>query len=61
MADSVTYIPDGNSQANNLLPWMLAGNNGFGGIGGGWGGGILGFLLRLILISLQKIKMMTLE
>lgn len=47
MADSVTYIPDGNSQANNLLPWMLAGNNGFGGIGGGWGGGILGFLLGL--------------
>lgn len=47
MADSVTYIPDGNSQANNLLPWMLAGNNGLGGFGGGWGGGILGFLLGL--------------
>lgn len=48
MADSVTYIPDGNNQANNILPWMLAGNGGFGGFGGnGWGGGILGFLLGL--------------
>ena len=37
MAD-VTYIPDGNSQMNSYLPWMLAGNNGFGGFGGGWGG-----------------------
>lgn len=45
MAD-VTYIPDQN-QANNILPWMLAGNNnGFLG-GNGWGGGILGFLLGL--------------
>ena len=34
MAD-VTYIPDQN-QANNILPWMLAGNN--GGIFGGYGG-----------------------
>ena len=33
MAD-VTYIPEGN-QTNNVLPWMLAGN-------GGWGGGLLG-------------------
>lgn len=48
MADSVTYIPDGNSQANNILPWMLAGNNGLGGFGGGWGGGILGFFLGLL-------------
>ena len=49
MADSVTYIPDGNGQVNNLLPWMLAGNNGLGGFGGGWGGGILGFFLGLLL------------
>ena len=48
MADSVTYIPDGNSQANNILPWMLAGNNGLGGFGGGWGGGIIGFFLGLL-------------
>lgn len=35
MAD-VTYIPDQN-QANNILPWMLAANNGgFGGFGGGF-------------------------
>lgn len=35
MADStVVYTPDGNNQANNLLPWMLAANNGFGGFGG---------------------------
>lgn len=47
MAD-VTYIPDGNSQMNSYLPWMLAGNNGFGGFGGGWGGGILGFFLGLL-------------
>ena len=48
MADSVTYIPDGNNQANNILPWMLAGNNGFGNGLGGWGGGILGFFLGLL-------------
>ncbi len=47
MAD-VTYIPDGNSQMNSYLPWMLAGNNGFGNFGGGWGGGILGFFLGLL-------------
>ena len=51
MAD-VTYIPDGNSQANNILPWMLAaGNGGFGGFGG-FGGGLatggIGFLLGLL-------------
>lgn len=46
MAD-VTYIPDQN-QANNILPWMLAGQNNNGLLGGnGWGGGILGFLLGL--------------
>lgn len=33
MAD-ISYIPDGN-QANNVLPWMLASQNGFGGFGGG--------------------------
>ena len=33
MAD-VTYIPDSNGQMNNYLPWLLAGNNGFGGLGG---------------------------
>ena len=45
MAD-VTYIPDANNgQMNNLLPWMLAGNGGFGGFGGGWGTGIVGFIL----------------
>lgn len=46
MAD-IAYIPDGN-QANNILPWMLAGNNGFGNGLGGWGGGILGFFLGLL-------------
>ena len=49
MAEStVVYTPDGNNQANNLLPWMLAGNNGFGNGFGGWGGGILGFFLGLL-------------
>lgn len=48
MAD-VTYIPDQQGQMNNILPWMLAGNNGFGGFGGnGWGGGVLGFVLGLL-------------
>lgn len=48
MAD-VAYIPDQN-QANNILPWMLASQNGawgnglFGG-GSGFGAGILGGLL----------------
>lgn len=37
MADSVTYIPDGNSQANNILPWMLAAGNGGLGNGNGLG------------------------
>ncbi len=46
MAEStVVYTPD--NQANNVLPWMLAGNNGFGNGFGGWGGGIIGFLLGL--------------
>ena len=36
MADTVVYTPDGN-QANNILPWMLASQNGgFGGLGGGF-------------------------
>ena len=47
MADTVVYTPDGN-QVNSYLPWMLAGNNGFGNGFGGWGGGILGFLLGLL-------------
>lgn len=48
MAD-VTYIPDGNSQMNSYLPWMLAGQNNGGLFGGnGWGGGILGFFLGLL-------------
>ncbi len=48
MADStVLYTPD--SQANNVLPWMLAGQNNGGLFGGnGWGGGILGFFLGLL-------------
>ena len=48
MAEStVVYTPD--SQANNVLPWMLAGQNN-GGLfnGNGWGGGILGFFLGLL-------------
>ena len=49
MAD-VTYIPDQQGQANNILPWMLAANNGgLGGFGGnGFGGGVLGFILGLL-------------
>ena len=36
----VTYIPDNNNgQANNILPWMLAANN--GGFGG-WNNGLFG-------------------
>ena len=49
MAD-VTYIPEGNSQGNNVLPWMLASNGGFGGMNNAWpwlfamnGGGFGGF------------------
>lgn len=45
MAD-VTYIPDQN-QANNYLPWMLAGNGGWGNglLGGGFGSSFFGALL----------------
>lgn len=41
--ETVVLTPDGNSQANNILPWMLAaGNGGFGGFGGnGWLPGML--------------------
>lgn len=41
--ETVVLSPDGNSQANNILPWMLAaGNGGFGGFGGnGWLPGML--------------------
>ena len=47
MAEStVVYTPD--NQANNVLPWMLAGQNGGGLLGGNWGGGILGFLIGLL-------------
>lgn len=50
MAD-VTYIPEGNNQGNNILPWMLASQNGgFGGMNNAWpwlfamnGGGFGGF------------------
>ena len=45
MAETVIYDPS-NQGMNNALPWMLANNNGFGNMGG-WGGGILGFLLGL--------------
>ena len=47
MAETVVYTPEAN-QANSYLPWMLANNNGFGGLGNGWGGGILGFFLGLL-------------
>ena len=45
MAD-VTYIPEQN-QGNNLLPWMLAGNGGWGNglFGGGFGSSFFGALL----------------
>ena len=46
MAETVIYDPS-NQGMNNALPWMLAGNNGWGNGMGGWGGGILGFLLGL--------------
>lgn len=49
MAADVTYVPD-NNQANNILPWMLASQNGgFGGMNNAWpwlllgGGGFGGF------------------
>ena len=41
-------VPDNNNNGNmnNAWPWLLAGNSGFGGLGGGnfWGAGIGGFL-----------------
>ena len=45
MAD-VTYIPEQN-QGNNFLPWMLAGNGGWGNglFGGGFGSSFFGALL----------------
>ena len=49
MAESTVIYDPGQNQANNVLPWMLAGQNGGWGNGlGGWGGGILGFFLGLL-------------
>lgn len=46
-SETVVYTPE-SSQANNVLPWMLASQNNSGLLGNnGWGGGILGFLLGL--------------
>lgn len=38
-------VPDNGNNMNNAWPWMFANNNGFGGLNGGWGAGILGFLI----------------
>lgn len=46
MAETVIYDPS-NQGMNNALPWMLANNNGWGNSLGGFGGGIVGFLLGL--------------
>ena len=46
MAETIVYTPE--NQANNALPWMLAGQNNGGFLGnGGLAGGALGFLLGL--------------
>ena len=45
MAETVIYDPSQGQGFNNALPWMLAGNGGFGGLNGGWGAGLIGFLL----------------
>lgn len=46
-SETVVYTPESN-QANNVLPWMLAGNGGLGNGFGGWGGGLIGFFLGLL-------------
>lgn len=38
-------VPDNGNNMNNAWPWMAMNNGGFGGFGGGWGAGILGFLV----------------
>lgn len=45
MAETVVYTPENNG--GSVPAWMLANNGGFGNGLGGWGGGILGFLLGL--------------
>lgn len=52
MAD-VTYIPEQN-QGNNMLPWMLAGNGGWGNglFGGGFGSSFFGALLGSVVPGL---------
>lgn len=42
--DSKTYVFNPDSGMSSAFPWLAMNNNGFGGAGG-WGGGILGFLL----------------
>ena len=48
MADSstVVYTPDQNG-VGSVPAWLAMNNGGFGNNLGGWGGGILGFLLGL--------------
>lgn len=46
MAETVVYTPENNG--GSVPAWMLANNGGFGGLGNGWGGGILGFFLGLL-------------
>ena len=46
MSETIVVPDNGNNNMNNAWPWMFAGNNGFGGFGGGnfWGAGIGAFL-----------------
>lgn len=45
-SETVVYTPE-SSQANTVPAWLAMNNGGFGNGFGGWGGGILGFLLGL--------------
>lgn len=46
MSEIINLDPQNGNGVNNALPWLMAGNGGFGGFGGGnfWGAGIGAFL-----------------
>jgi len=46
MSEVINVDPQNGNGMNNALPWLMAGNGGFGGFGGGnfWGAGIGAFL-----------------
>lgn len=52
--DEKTYVFSTPEGSNSVPAWMAMNNNGLFGGNNGWGGGILGFLLGLFFIWLER-------